>query len=111
MPDFESLEAIAQTDALLDAIAAERRFTPDDAGERELVALLEEWRDDIRRPSTHQVVTEEEAASALREGMIPRKTVQPEHSRRGLTMVASIAAAVLCIGGFGAVVRSAERRV
>jgi len=104
MPDFESLDAIAQTDALLDAIAAERRFTPDDAGEQALVALLEEWRDDVRRPSTHQVITEEEAVSALREGTTRRTTVEPEHSRRGLSIVASIAAAVLCIGGFGAVV-------
>ena len=42
---------------------------------------------------------------ALREGVAGERRPEPQpHSRRGLTMVASMAAAVLCIGGFGAVV-------
>ena len=105
MPDFESLDAIAQTDALLDAIADERRFTPGDRDEQALVAMLEGWRDGVRRHSTDAVVSEQEAAAALREGVAGERRSEPQpHSRRGLTMVASMAAAVLCIGGFGAVV-------
>jgi Anti-sigma-D factor RsdA to sigma factor binding region len=105
VPDFESLDAIAQTDALLDAIAGERRFTAGDPEEQALVAMLEGWRDGVRRPSTHGVVTEPEAAAALRQGTAAERRPEPQpHSRRGLTMVVSTAAAVLCIGGFGAVV-------
>ena len=40
MAEFDSLESIAQTDALLDAIGAGRRFTPGDPDEQALVSLL-----------------------------------------------------------------------
>ena len=67
--------------------------------------MLEGWRDGVRRHSDDAVVTEPEAAAALREGVAGERRPEPQpHSRRGLTMVVSMAAAVLCIGGFGAVV-------
>ena len=105
MAEFDSLESIAQTDALLDAIGAGRRFTPGDPDEQALVSLLEGWREGVRRHPTEQVVTEEEAVAALQQGLVsgPARESKPS-ARRGLTLVASTAAAVLAIGGFGAVV-------
>ena len=108
MPDFESLEAIAKSDALLDAIAGERRFTPGEADEQALVSLLEGWRDGVRRPSIDHVLTEQDAATALQQGRLkgPEEPVRGTRApgRRGLTLVASTAAAVLAIGGFAGVV-------
>ena len=46
----ESLEAITRTDQLLDLIADQQRVRPTDRGEAELFALLEGWRDSVRRP-------------------------------------------------------------
>ncbi len=69
------------------------------------MTMLEGWRDGVRRHPTDAVVTEQEAAAALRAGVAGERRPEPQpRSRRGLTMVASMAAAVLCIGGFGAVV-------
>ncbi len=107
MADFESLEAIAQSDALLDAIAGERRFTPGDSDEQALAALLEGWRDGVRRPPIDHILSEDEATTALQRGRVqgPETSRRADKSaRRGLTLVASTAAAVLAIGGFGAVV-------
>ena len=107
MADFESLEAIAQSDALLDAIAGERRFTPGDPDEQALVALLEGWRDGVRRPPIDHILSEDQAETALQRGRVqgPETSRRADKSaRRGLTLVASTAAAVLAIGGFGAVV-------
>jgi Anti-sigma-D factor RsdA to sigma factor binding region len=98
----ESLDAIARTDALLDAIAGERRFVSSDSDETALFGLLEGWRDDVRRRPADQVITEQQAVVALNRGKTePGPSLRP---RRGLSVVASAAAAVLCIGGFGAVV-------
>jgi hypothetical protein len=90
---------------LLDALAEQRRVRPADAGDAALFALLADWRDDVRWPPATDLVSEQAAATALREGL----TVRPEKRgpHRGLVIVASLAAAVLCIGGFGAVVGTA----
>ncbi|CAN5684348.1 hypothetical protein BH09ACT7_BH09ACT7_21630 [soil metagenome] len=112
MPDFgkrpsggESLDAIAYTDQLLDAFATEQRVQPGDAGDAALFSLLENWRDDVRFPSSAHVITERDATVALHEGLSARPTKRGGH--RSLTIVASLAAAVLCVGGFGAVVGTA----
>lgn len=113
MPDFgirsegggESLDAIARTDRLLDALAEQRRVRPADAGDAALFALLADWRDDVRWPPATDLVSEQAAATALREGLTARPEKRGPH--RGLAIVASLAAAVLCIGGFGAVVGTA----
>ncbi|CAN5309125.1 hypothetical protein BH09ACT8_BH09ACT8_25640 [soil metagenome] len=101
----DSLDAIARTDQLLDAIAAERRVPPADAGEADLFALLGEWRDEVRWPPATDLVSERDAAAALRDGVNSMPAKRGGH--RALTIVASLAAAVLCIGGFGAVVSGA----
>ncbi|MET0703468.1 MAG: anti-sigma-D factor RsdA [Mycobacterium sp.] len=112
MPDFgkrasggESLDAITYTDQLLDALATERRVQPGDAGDAALFSLLESWRDDVRFPTSAHVLTEQDATAALRDGLSVRPAKRGGH--RGLTIVASLAAAVLCVGGFGAVVGTA----
>jgi hypothetical protein len=112
VPDFgkrasggESLDAIAYTDQLLDALATERRVPPGDAGDAALFSLLENWRDDVRFPTSAHVLTEEDATAALRDGLSVHPARRGGH--RGLTIVASLAAAVLCVGGFGAVVGTA----
>lgn len=101
----DSLDAIARTDQLLDALAAERRVQPADAGEAELFALLGGWRDEVRWPPATDLVSERDAAAALRDGV--NSTPVKRGGHRGLTIVASLAAAVLCLGGFGAVVGTA----
>lgn len=116
MPDFrpgsgpsqgpESLADIARTDQLLDALAAQRRVRPADPGDAELFALLEDWRDGVRGPSVRRFVSEDEAAAAIQEGLATQ-TPKPR-PRRGLTVVASLAAGVLAIGGFGALVGGAQ---
>lgn len=99
----DSLDAIARTDALLDALAAERRFIPSDPDETALVSMLQDWRDEARRPPVTAVITEQQAVAAMHKGMAGQSSARPRQ-RRGLTLVASIAATVLAIGGFGAVV-------
>lgn len=116
MPDFrnrstgpnegESLDAIAHSDQLLDALAGQYRVRPSDAGEAELLSLLEGWRDGVRRPPSTNVISEQDAMMAVQRGLSARPTA-PKGTRRHLAVVGSVAAAVLCIGGFGAVVAGA----
>ena len=112
MPDFgrsprdsgePSLDAIARTDRFIDALAAEQPVASNDPGDLALASLLEGWRDDARRSPATGLVSEQEAAAAVRAGTVTRK-----RAHRGLTLVGSVAAALLCIGGFGAVVVGAH---
>lgn len=105
--DGESLDAIARSEQLLDALAGQYREQPVDRGEAELLALLEGWRDGVRRPTADHVVSEYEAAAALRQGLEQRPVGANKGARRHLALVGSVAAAVLCIGGFGGVVAGA----
>lgn len=111
MPDFSrrsfnggepSLPEINQTDRLLDALAAEQPVYSNEPGEAELAYLLAGWRDDVRRPSMAAVVTTHDAAIAL-----DRATSTTQRRRFSLAVVGSLAAAVLCLGGFGSVVYGA----
>jgi hypothetical protein len=111
MPDFSrrsfnggdpSLPEINETDRLLDALAAEQPVYSNEPGEAELAYLLAGWRDDVRRPSMAAVVTPREAAIAL-----DRATSTSRRRRFSLAVVGSVAAAVLCLGGFGSAVYGA----
>lgn len=111
MPDFTrrsfnggdpSLPELNQTDRLLDALAGEQPVYPNDSGEAELAYLLAGWRDEVRQPSMAAVVTPRDAAIAL-----DRATTSTARRRFSLAVVGSVAAAVLCLGGFGSVVYSA----
>lgn len=111
MPDFTrrpsnggdpSLPEINHTDRLLDALAMEQPVYSNDPGEGELAYLLAGWRDDVRQPSMAAVLTPRDAAIAL-----DRATTTTHRRRFSLAVVGSVAAAVLCLGGFGSVVYGA----
>ena len=104
--DGESLDAIARSDQLLDALAGQRRIPTPDRNEAELLALLEGWREGVRQPSSDHVITERAAADAVRQGLAQRPTAH-KGTRRHLAVVGSVAAAVACVGGFGAIVAGA----
>jgi Anti-sigma-D factor RsdA to sigma factor binding region len=113
MPDFGSahsdrpaLDEFARTDLLLDALAERRRVNiddPDDPDFDALAALLEDWRDDLRWPPASALVSPEEAVEALREGIAERR-----HGRRSVATIGSVAATLLLLSGFGAVVAEAR---
>lgn len=69
-----------------------------DAGDRELAAVLEAWRDDLRgRPNT-AVCAVQDAAEALNRGLTGRR-----RARRRMTLVTAVAAVVLGVVAIGAV--------
>jgi hypothetical protein len=111
MPDFgrwtsnggdPSLNEINRTDRFLDSLAYKEPVYSTDPGEAELAGLFAGWRDELRDPPLMAPVTPRDAAVALRRAVESRK-----RTRFSLTLVGSAAAAVLCLGGFGAVVAGA----
>jgi hypothetical protein len=65
--------------------------------------MLGDWRDDVRRQPDAPVVTMAQASAALARVQKP-----PRRNRFALTVIGGVAAAVLCLGGFGAVVLDAR---
>jgi hypothetical protein len=65
--------------------------------------MLGDWRDDVRRRPDAPVVTMAQASVALARVQKP-----PRRNRFALTVIGGVAAAVLCLGGFGAVVLDAK---
>jgi Anti-sigma-D factor RsdA to sigma factor binding region len=103
LPDRPALDELARTDLLLDALGQRERFDIDDPSEDVLAALLGDWRDDLRWPPASALVSPEEAVAALREGLEERR-----RGRRGLATVGSVAATLLALSGFGAMVVEAR---
>ena len=104
--DQPPLDELAQTDLLLNALAARTDVglgDGDDIEDHALALLLGDWRDDLRWPPASALVSQEEAEEALREGMRDRRT-----GHRGLAAVGSVAATLLMLSGFGAVVADAR---
>ena len=106
MPDYgrwnsggdPSLNDINRTDQFLDALASQQPVYATDRGEAELAQLLAGWRDDVRETPMGHVLTAEDAAIAL------GRVTKPPRRRLSLAVIGSAAAAVLAIGGVGAVV-------
>ena len=103
MPDFNrpadpDFDAVMRTDRFVDALASGARMSPVDP----LSAMLGAWRDDVRSRPDSQVVTLAQASAAM-----GKKQDPPRRHRFGLTVVGAVAAAMLCLGGFGAVVYGA----
>jgi hypothetical protein len=103
VPDQPALDELARTDLLLDALAERQPVDIDDPNEDALAALLEDWRDDLRWPPASALVSPEEAVEALRTGLADRR-----RSRRGLVAIGSVAASLLVLSGFGAMVVEAR---
>jgi hypothetical protein len=98
-----SLNEINRVDRFIEALSSNQQVYSTDPGEAELAFLFADWRDGVRETPVSALVTEEEAVRALRAG-------QPSTRRLGrahLAVVGSAAAAVLCLGGFGAAVYGA----
>ncbi|MDT5094281.1 MAG: hypothetical protein QOH60_3644 [Mycobacterium sp.] len=95
-PEFD---AIIRSDRFVDALAVGARMSPVDP----LSAMLGDWRDGVRSQPDSHVVTLEQAAAALAGAQRP-----PRRNRIALTVVGAAAAAVLGLGGFGAVVYDAQ---
>ncbi|GAT12492.1 hypothetical protein H7I77_08015 [Mycolicibacterium novocastrense] len=111
MPDFgrwtsnggdPSLNEINRTDRFLDALATQQSVYSTDPSEAELAQLLAGWRDEVRGAPLTATVTPRDAVLAL-----DRAAASRRRTRTSLAVVGSAAAAVLCIGGFGAVVAGA----
>ena len=104
LPDQPALDELARTDLLLDALAERQPVDLDDSDDDALAALLAEWRDDLRWPPASALVSPEDAIEALRAGLAERGG----HSRRGLAAIGSVAATLLVLSGFGAMVVEAR---
>ncbi|ORV14687.1 anti-sigma-D factor RsdA [Mycobacterium celatum] len=105
MPDLSQpdLAAVARTDRLIDALANRRPVDLSDPGDEALAVLLADWRDDLRWPPASALVSDRQAVAALERGLAERPT-----GRRRLALVGSVAAALLTLGGFGAMVGGAQ---
>lgn len=104
--DQPALDELSRTDLLLDALAEREDVgfgDPDDLHDQALAALLGEWRDDLRWPPASALVSPEEAVEALRAGVTERG-----RTRRGWAAIGSVAATLLVLSGFGAVVADAR---
>ncbi|MGB5111830.1 MAG: anti-sigma-D factor RsdA [Mycobacterium sp.] len=112
MPDFgrwtanggdTSLNDINRADKFLDALASEQPVFSTDRGDADLAFLLSGWRDEVRQVPMDHVVTPADATAALADA-----TSGPSRRNRlSLAVAGSAAAAVLCLGGFGAAVFAA----
>ncbi|MGA5464145.1 anti-sigma-D factor RsdA [Mycobacterium sp. NPDC050041] len=111
MPDFgrwtnnggdPSLNEVNRTDRFLDALAGEQPVYSTDAGEAELAYVLAGWRDEVRQAPVTSVVTTRDAVQAL-----DRSASSRQRSRASMAVLGSVAAAVLAVGGFGAVIAGA----
>lgn len=111
MPDFgrwtanggdPSLNELNRADRFLDALAAEQPAYSTDPAEAELAQLFAGWRDQVRGPGMAGVASERDAVAALDRAVATRR-----RRRFPIAVIGSIAAAVLCLGGFATVVYGA----
>jgi hypothetical protein len=120
-PQEPSLDAVRRADSFVDALAGGGRAIPQDPADAELAALLGGWRDEMRWPPATGLIAEADAVAALNAGLAEKRRPgldrgqraalqarsTQNRNRRGLSTIGAAAAAVLCIGGFGAVVAGA----
>jgi Anti-sigma-D factor RsdA to sigma factor binding region len=107
--DQPNLEAVRRTERFIDALAKREPVEfgditdPGDTGDRALVGLLEDWRDELRAPVPRGLCPEPEAIAAFNRGLAAHR-----RSRRSMTLVATLAATLLSVGGFVAVMGQAQ---
>ncbi|MBJ7337298.1 anti-sigma-D factor RsdA [Mycolicibacterium sp.] len=111
MPDFgrwnssggdPSLNEINRADRFFESLAAKQPVYSTDPAEAELAFLMSGWRDDVRDAPITAPVTPRDAVEALNGAMARNRG-----PRRSFAVVGSVAAAMLCIGGFGTAVYGA----
>lgn len=104
MSEFEpTLAELVRTDQLIDALAAREPAEFTDGDDDALAALLADWRDELRRARASALVSEPEAMAALERGLAERP-----RRRRVPALAGTVAAALLTLGGFGAMVGGAQ---
>lgn len=110
MPDFgrwtsnggdPSLNEINRTDKFIEALSLERPVYSTDPEEAELAYLLAGWRDEARQKPMTGILAPRDAVAALNRATSRNRTRAP------LALIGSVAAAMLCLGGFGAAVYGA----
>jgi Anti-sigma-D factor RsdA to sigma factor binding region len=107
--DQPNLDAVRRTERFIDALAKREPVEfvdvtdPGDTGVRALAGLLEDWRDELRAPVPRGLCPEREAIGALNRGLAARR-----RSRLSVTLVGTLAATLLGIGGFVAVMGQAQ---
>jgi Anti-sigma-D factor RsdA to sigma factor binding region len=101
--------AVAGSERFIDALA--KRDPIDlgdvadygDTGDSALAGLLEDWRDELRVPPPRGFCTERDAVAALERGLADRRRL-----RRKMALVGTLAAALLSVGGFVALMGEAQ---
>jgi Anti-sigma-D factor RsdA to sigma factor binding region len=107
--DQPNVDAVARTERFIDALAKRQPVEfgdvtdPGDTGDRALAGLLEDWRDELRAPVPRGLCPEREAVAALNRGLAARR-----RRRRSMALVGTLAATLLGIGGFVAVMGEAQ---
>src|SRR6201996_9508762 len=101
--------AVARTERLIDALAKREPTDVGDvadhggAGDRVVAGLLEDWRDELRTPVPRGFCTERDAVAALDRGRVARRGIH-----RRMALVGALAATVLSVGGFVAMMGEAQ---
>ena len=93
-----SLNEINRSEKFIEALSLEHQVYATDREEAELAVLLAGWRDDARRTPMSGIAPPREAVKAL------DKATGQGRVRFPMALVGSMAAALLCLGGFGAAV-------
>ena len=100
---------MARTERFIDALAKREPTDVGDvadhggAGDRVLAGLLEDWRDELRTPVPRGFCTERDAVAALDRGRVARRRIH-----RRMALVGALAATVLSVGGFVAMMGEAQ---
>jgi Anti-sigma-D factor RsdA to sigma factor binding region len=100
---------VARTERFIDALAKREPTDVGDAadyggaGDRVLAGLLEDWRDELRTPVPPGFCTERNAVAALDRGRVARRRIH-----RRMALVGALAATVLSVGGFVAMMGEAQ---
>ncbi len=106
-----SFDEVNRTDRFLDALADGLPVHTTDAGEAELADLLAGWRDEVRTPPIRIAESPSDSRSDSKSDsrVVPMRRGGPPRGRRRISMavIGSVAAGVLFVGGFGAVVSGA----
>jgi len=101
--------AVARTERFIDALAKREPIDVGDVadhgdtGNRALAGLLENWRDELRAPVPPGLCRDRDAVAALDRGMADRRRI-----RRRMAAVGALAAALLSVGGFVAMMGEAK---